>query len=352
MSAPSSGMPAQAAAAAVLSATGSGDDSSVSEVRKGRFLVTTIDTTNENEPSPPDDFVGAPEGKPTSQLQSACVDVRKQGRFVVVTEFSNEDDDEDFTSDDAASIIDQRRTSMSSLNSLNAFEVSQEKVPPPNIAFEHGQSSPNISINQTPSVGLHSRSNSVRVPGPQGNKPQDSGLPPTNKKKNAGSTPTTIMFELQKISAQNRKLHKMLLELTLKKGLPEQQPPAKQPNIETSEAQSEITPENSGGYELKRRSSGSDRASLLGGGGGGGRVNGSTSSINVPSVDGTSRLQELVNELNSNTINLVTEYDALKMRNFVLTKQLKDVKQQLKESNLLVENLKSELAKEQQKYDK
>ena len=69
------------------------------------------------------------------------------------------------------------------------------------------------------------------------------------------------------------------------------------------------------------------------------------SGSSVPKYESTSRLQELAQELSVNTMSIAQEYDALKMRNFILSKQLKETKKQLSEANIVIDNLKQHVAK-------
>jgi len=176
------------------------------------------------------------------------------------------------------------------------------------------------------------------------------------------ASPPNIMAELTKISAQNRKLHKMLLELSGKQTVAGTASGGTMPMQGTTAVTSASTLNDNASISSTSSappvSHQSSQQQTLGEGAA------QTTVSEVPSTSGepsssahpissksivasnanTSRLQELVNALNLNTENVVSEYDALKKKNFVLNKQLKETKQQLKEANLKIENLKQQLA--------
>jgi hypothetical protein len=49
---------------------------------------------------------------------------------------------------------------------------------------------------------------------------------------------------------------------------------------------------------------------------------------------------------------LVTEYDALKSKNYLLNKQLKETRQQLKEAKLVIESLHAKVARQEEQIGK
>jgi len=367
--------------------------------QKGRFFVSTVpDRSLEDD----DDSVGGEHRRST---------VRQDGRFLVMTE-PDEDDDEDFTSDEAASLPGGKpRLSLNSLNSFaesndtkggaginphnsssqgGAFLSTSDSIPVPVLQSAPLPPLPPSSLGGAPggpagassaagNAGVGDGSNADKGLGPRRNTAPEN--PERRKQQPVNSQ--TLMLELQKISAQNHKLHRMLLGLTNSPGYLGQpafpSDGARRPaaTSTTSDGASIDIGDGAGGASLgplpgelggggladaRRPSSGSlsetvhrrvgsDRSGSSGSTGEykrpstGDSTTPRTASSAVPKYDSTVRLQELAQELSANTTSIAQEYDALKMKNFVLTKQLKETKKQLKEANLLIENLREQLGK-------
>lgn len=164
-------------------------------------------------------------------------------------------------------------------------------------------------------------------------------LPPVSAKVAGQPQQKTIASELQRISNQNHKLHHMLRCIIKAQGI--EVPPA------SSSKGASVAPNSATDSNLKPRASSS--SSNIGGN--------SLSSINPSMIGSTNapkqhiaaaadphRLQDICSELTLGSQNLIMEYNALKAKNHVLTKQLHDTKTQLKEMTLNCENLKAQVA--------
>lgn len=189
-------------------------------------------------------------------------------------------------------------------------------------------------------------------------------------------SPSVVFAELQKISAQNRKLHGMLLNLSVTskdtfsggKHTHTHQAPENHSNVHANNAGNSeaidldsgnvpsvhdprrqslncLEPQVSGGVYGTGTNGNSEVASLSGATSASARRVNQERNANIPKFESTVRLQNLAQQLNVNTMSISQEYDALKMRNFALTKRLKETQKQLAEANLLIENLKQKISK-------
>lgn len=166
------------------------------------------------------------------------------------------------------------------------------------------------------------------VSGQQIQSQQNAGIPPAGSASSmagVGTKVLTIPEQLQRISKQNFQLHKMLVQIMKAQG---------------------IQPGNSNtGPGL---SSGAGEISKLQGNGTNNGVSQSSSGVSsspaVGLVADPHRLQEYLGEVSRGTTNIIMEYNALKSRNNRLTKQVAELKQQLKDANITIEHLKSQLA--------
>jgi len=244
-------------------------------VRRGRFWVTTDEESHaENE-------------EQTTKLpeeQTKPTEVRRKGRFLVVTAPDDEFDDDQDTDNPT--------------EEQYARGVSEPQLP-------YRDSEPQLYRRESAPIEVTETLKERAASESKLNQQKD--LPPLPPPKTNGDKkqPPTVMFELQKISAQNRKLHSLLLSLCNEK----------EDQVE------DLIPKRAPSPMI------------------------SDGKIHVASVSSTSKLMELVSELTLKSNNVVTEYDALRSKNHLLEKQLKEVKQQLKESQQVVLNLKQELEK-------
>uniref|UniRef100_A0A7S3V2R2 Uncharacterized protein n=1 Tax=Aplanochytrium stocchinoi TaxID=215587 RepID=A0A7S3V2R2_9STRA len=166
-------------------------------------------------------------------------------------------------------------------------------------------------------------------------------LPPVTAKISGQPQQKTLASELQRISNQNHKLHNMLRTLLKAQGL---EVPAGSGNKAIAGTSSDDTKKQ---RSLGNISNMGGSSNSVGSTTGGGSLLAPKQHI-AAAVD-PHRLQEICSELNSGSKNLIMEYNALKSKNHVLTKQLLDTKAQLKEMTLNYENLKSQLAAHKQK---
>lgn len=338
-------------------------------VQKGRFFVSNEYVSNRSIDSD-DDASDAGNGDARGGTT-----VRQKGRFLVMTE-PDEDDDEDFTSDEA-SLSDKQRISLNSLNSFQESSQTSSQLKPAFLSNSDSVPTPALTSQQLPPLapnqGGQSVAGTVSVASEAAAESNNSNAPlqrrstDGNPRKPVGNHSNNILAELQKISAQNHKLHRMLLNLTnnadsVKRAVAGGQGPSGDADSASSGAPAALGSSESAqmsrrpssdslGGDPSRSRTASDRTAsggsanenaskrITSGGGGSG---------SVPKYDNTVRLQELAQELNLNTASIAQEYDALKAKNFVLTKQLKETKKQLTEANLVIENLRQQLGKMQQ----